>query len=82
MLDSAEATKGVFEALRWAEQIQGANQILFPEISDQVKQPDGPNNENILASDTSPDALTLALKDRLTRAASGVVIESLGVGVP
>ena len=80
--DSAEATKGVFEALRWAEQLQGANHILFPEISDQVEQPDSPNNKNILASGISPDALTLALKDRLTRAASGVVIDSLGVGMP
>ena len=59
--NSAEATKRVFEALRWAEKIQNANQILFPEISDD-----------------SLDALTLALKDRLTRAASGVVVDCLG----
>mmetsp|Transcript_10332 Transcript_10332/g.30228 ORF Transcript_10332/g.30228 Transcript_10332/m.30228 type:complete len:490 (-) Transcript_10332:166-1635(-) len=69
--DSAEATKGVFDTLRWAEQIQDADQILFPEISDRVED-----------TGASPDALTLALKDRLTRAASGVVIDSLGAGVP
>ena len=59
--DSAEASKGVFETLRWAEKIHGADHILFPEISD----------------DSSADALTLALKDRLTRAASGTVIDCL-----
>ena len=63
MGNSAEATKAVFETLRWAERVDGANQILFPEISD-----DG--TEKL-------DALTLALKDRLTRAASGVVIDCL-----
>lgn len=59
--DSAEATKGVFETLRWAEKIQEADYILFPEICDE----------------SSADALTLALKDRLTRAASGTVIDCL-----
>lgn len=59
--NSAEAAKSVFEALRWAEEVECATQILFPEIID----------------DPSVDALTLALKDRLTRAASGVVIDSL-----
>jgi tRNA threonylcarbamoyl adenosine modification protein (Sua5/YciO/YrdC/YwlC family) len=60
---SAEATKSVFETLRWAEQVEGANQILFPEIADDKSE--------------KLDALSLALKDRLTRAASGVVIHSL-----
>jgi len=78
MANSAEATKGVFETLRWAEQIQDANHILFPEISEEVEQQKCPNNKNTSISSISPDALTLALKDRLTRAASGVVIDSLG----
>jgi hypothetical protein len=60
--DSAQATKLVFETLRWAETVDGANQILFPEISE-----DDPDQH---------DALALALKDRLTRAASGVVIDN------
>jgi len=59
--DSAEATKSVFDILRWAEQVDDATQILFPEILD----------------GSSVDALTLALKDRLTRAASGVVINRI-----
>ena len=76
--DSAEATKGVFEALRWAEQISKANQILLPELSsDEVERREGCFNDSGSVSNTSMDALTLALKDRLTRAASGVVIDSL-----
>jgi tRNA threonylcarbamoyl adenosine modification protein (Sua5/YciO/YrdC/YwlC family) len=64
--DSSEATRNLFEVLRWAEQVVGADQILFPEIDDGT------------TSSTPPDALTLALKDRLTRAASGIAIDSLG----
>lgn len=77
-MNSAEATKQVFETLRWAEEIQGANQILFPEISDEMDQQELLNNRNAEFHSSSLDALTLALKDRLTRAASGVVIDSLG----
>jgi hypothetical protein len=66
--DSAEATRSVFDVLRWAERIEGADQIIFPEINGSS------------TSDTTLDALTLALKDRLTRAASGVIIHSLGEG--
>jgi L-threonylcarbamoyladenylate synthase len=78
--DSAEATKGVFETLRWAEQIQGADRILFPEIADEDEYQELLNKENKSnpISVGAPDALSLALKDRLTRAASGVVIDSLG----
>lgn len=61
--DSLEATKSVFETLRWAERVENAEQIIFPEIL-----------ENEPGKD---DALVLALKDRLTRAASGVVIHTL-----
>jgi len=59
--NSAEAAKDVFETLRWAELVDGATKIIFPEIS----------------ASGSVDALTLALKDRLTRAASGVVIHNI-----
>jgi L-threonylcarbamoyladenylate synthase len=63
--DSSLATKAVFETLRWAERVANAEQIIFPEIA-----------ENEPGKD---DALVLALKDRLTRAASGVVIDNLKV---
>jgi L-threonylcarbamoyladenylate synthase len=59
--DSAQACATVFEALRWTERVAGAERVLFPEFA---------------TSDQS-DALTMALKDRLTRAASGVVLEKL-----
>ncbi|OEU09621.1 hypothetical protein FRACYDRAFT_194889 [Fragilariopsis cylindrus CCMP1102] len=72
--DSAEATRGVFETLRWAEQIRDANQILFSEIADDDDEVEG-------RQACSLDALTLALKDRLTRAASGVIIDSLHTGI-
>lgn len=57
--DSAAAAQGLFDTLRWAEQVAGAERILFPLL------------------EHSTDALALALKDRLTRAASGVVVASL-----
>lgn len=63
--DSSLATKAVFETLRWAERVVNADQIIFPEIAE-----DEPGKD---------DALVLALKDRLTRAASGVVIDNLKV---
>jgi hypothetical protein len=59
--DSSEAAQAVFETLRWAEQVEGATRIVFPEIIDSGEA----------------DSLTLALKDRLQRAASGVVMDSL-----
>lgn len=59
--DSSEAAQAVFETLRWAEQVEGATRIVFPELHVTDKT----------------DALTLALKDRLTRAASGVVVDCL-----
>jgi L-threonylcarbamoyladenylate synthase len=60
--DSAEACASVFETLRWAEQVSGAERVLFPEFSPDQEQ---------------SDALAMALKDRLTRAASGVVLEKI-----
>jgi L-threonylcarbamoyladenylate synthase len=68
--DSVEASNRVFDILRWAELVDSATQILFPEIVDEEEDVDGSHTP-------SSDALTLALKDRLTRAASGVVIERL-----
>ena len=58
--DSKEGAAKVFDFLRWAELVEGAERVYFPE----------------LVVNEKTDALTLAIKDRLTRAASGVVIES------
>lgn len=66
--DSSQAAQCVFEALRWAERIDAeAQYIVFPQV---VQAGEGSNKE-------AHDALTLALHDRLTRAASGVVLDSL-----
>ena len=60
--DSAPAARTIFETLRWAEE-QPVSRILFPELDVAEFAPD--------------DALLLAVKDRLTRAASGVVLKGL-----
>ena len=76
--DSAEAAAKVFDALRWAEDVQGAERVYFPELV--VSQsPDASASDDKVATGTvgEEDALTLAVKDRLTRAASGVVIDTL-----
>eukprot|EP00816_Leptocylindrus_hargravesii_P004516 CAMPEP_0196816596 /NCGR_PEP_ID=MMETSP1362-20130617/56216_1 /TAXON_ID=163516 /ORGANISM="Leptocylindrus danicus, Strain CCMP1856" /LENGTH=414 /DNA_ID=CAMNT_0042193997 /DNA_START=394 /DNA_END=1638 /DNA_ORIENTATION=- len=57
--DSSEAAMRVFDSLRWSELIEGAERVYFPE----------------LVVEGESDALALAVKDRLTRAASGVIIE-------
>ena len=63
--DPNVAAANVFDALRWSENIEGAQRVYFPEIL--VEE------ENVCKE----DALLLAVKDRLTRAASGVVVETL-----
>jgi L-threonylcarbamoyladenylate synthase len=74
--DSAEAARAIFETLRWAEQQQPAAQrILFPQLSAQVDDDDTAGDGRHVRSST--DSLFLAVQDRLTRAASGVVISSL-----
>ena len=65
--DSAQAAQCVFEALRWAERVDvDAKFIVFPQVV--VSQS---------SQEVAADALTLALHDRLTRAASGVVLNSI-----
>jgi hypothetical protein len=66
----------VFEVLRWAEGVDGANKIIFPEIITATVVTAGASDRE-QQRPIGGDALTLALKDRLTRAASGVVIDSL-----
>jgi L-threonylcarbamoyladenylate synthase len=61
---AAEAAQGIYQTLRWAEQVPEARFILFaPPVSSAADQP--------------ADALLLAVQDRLQRAASGVVLDSL-----
>ena len=60
--DSSIAAATVFDTLRWSETISGANRVYFPEIH---------------VEEDLDDALILAVKDKLTRAASGVVVSTL-----
>ena len=63
--DPAEAAQWIYDCLRWAEQVADAQCILFPSL---LHDDD---------SGTGADALLLAVHDRLTRAASGVTLDSL-----
>ena len=61
--DAQKAASHVFETLRWTESVEGAIRVFVPDLSSEVR--DG-NEEG--------EALVLAVKDKLTRAASGVVV--------
>jgi L-threonylcarbamoyladenylate synthase len=63
--NSSAAAANVFDALRWSENVEGAQRVYFPEII---------IDESCVEKE---EALVLAVKDRLTRAASGVVINTL-----
>jgi L-threonylcarbamoyladenylate synthase len=69
----AQAAQRVFEALRWAESVPRAQSILFPDNLITASSGDGDD----FGGSSKEYALLLAVKDRLTRAASGVVIDSL-----
>jgi len=73
--DSNEAAQSIFGTLRWAEQVPEARRILFPQI--QQQRVNGVSVSKEGTSSKVSDALLLAIQDRLTRAASGVVIDSL-----
>jgi len=58
------AASNIFETLRWSETIDGAKRVYVPEI--------------VLEVDSTTEdgrALVLAVKDKLTRAASAVVVD-------
>jgi tRNA threonylcarbamoyl adenosine modification protein (Sua5/YciO/YrdC/YwlC family) len=63
--ESAQAAQWIYESLRWAEQIPNAKYILFAPLV------------SFKEESKLPDALLLAVQDRLIRAASGVILESL-----
>merc|ERR1712012_171929 len=64
--NSKTAASKIFDTLRWSETIDGAKRVYIPEIV--------VDNMNTKKGDNQ--SLFLAVKDKLTRAASGVVIES------
>jgi tRNA A37 threonylcarbamoyladenosine synthetase subunit TsaC/SUA5/YrdC len=58
---ATDAARLLYETLRWAELVEGADRILFPQL--------------LVSNETN--AFALAVMDRLTRAASGVAISKL-----
>ena len=73
--DPVAAASGIFEALRWSETIDGAIRVFVPELVL------GGGDGHGAADDDGDDAryeigaLVLAVKDKLTRAASAVVVD-------
>ena len=68
--NSQEASASLFETLRWSETIPNATRVYIPEID--INKNNGNNGQQF-----DDDALLWAIQDRLTRAASGVIIQTL-----
>jgi len=73
------AAANVFDALRWSETVEGAERVYFPEIEEDNGSYHEDNDDGAGSGSVSgnANALVLAVKDRLTRAASGVVVDTL-----
>ena len=69
--DPVAAAASVFETLRWSETINGATRVFVPELVVGNAELDGAEGD---AWDEI-GALALAVKDKLTRAASAVVVD-------
>ncbi|KAL3808408.1 hypothetical protein ACHAXA_009849 [Cyclostephanos tholiformis] len=69
--DPATAASSVFETLRWSETIDGAVRVFVPELILGREGHDGADGDT---SRGEIGALALAVKDKLTRAASAVVV--------
>jgi L-threonylcarbamoyladenylate synthase len=90
--DETEIARQLFNALRWAENVQGANFVLFPQLvlqssssssSSSTTNTDN-NNDNDQKQHTTvtvmivgTDSILAAVADRLHRAASGRVLTDL-----
>jgi L-threonylcarbamoyladenylate synthase len=64
------AASNVFAVLRWSESIEGAIRVFVPEIVLEDGEEEGRS-----VGGKGEGALVLAVKDKLTRAASGVVVD-------
>ena len=69
---ATQAAQSIYDTLRWAEQVPGAVRILFPMLTAKDD-----NDED----DEPTKALLGAVQDRLTRAASGKVVDQLNQAV-
>jgi L-threonylcarbamoyladenylate synthase len=76
--NSNEAAQNIFDTLRWAEQVSGAHVIIFPQIIDIEQQiPLALTTDQSCGDFVDDDALKLAIHDKLKRAASGVIVDSI-----
>ncbi|KAL7529227.1 hypothetical protein ACHAWF_002892 [Thalassiosira exigua] len=69
--DPTAAAARLFETLRWTEAIEGAERVFVPELVWEAGESDGKNDGDAEKN----GALVLAVKDKLTRAASAVVVD-------
>jgi tRNA A37 threonylcarbamoyladenosine synthetase subunit TsaC/SUA5/YrdC len=76
--NSQIAAQNVFRTLRYAENIPNIQHILFPQYLNAKDAGSATKDDE----DNEDDALTLAIQDRLTRAASGVVLTTLQQPLP
>jgi len=60
------AASNVFETLRWSETVDGATRVFVPQLVLRGDESEGQQQQ----------ALVLAVKDKLTRAASAVVVNA------
>ena len=76
--DPVAAASGIFEALRWSETINGAIRVFVPELVLGAGGGHGAADDYDVDDDDARyeiGALMLAVKDKLTRAASAVVVD-------
>lgn len=72
---SQEASASLFDTLRWSETIHNATRVYVPQID--TTQCGSGENQNKISQKLDDDPLLWAIQDRITRAASGVIIEEL-----
>jgi len=64
--DLCTAASCLFETLRWSETVDGATRVFVPEVV--------LDDDDVAARGEEGEALVLAVKDKLTRAADAVVV--------
>ncbi len=68
--NAVTAASNVFKTLRWSETVDGAIRVFVPELAL------GNDEDRGIENNSQDGALVLAVKDKLTRAASAVVVDT------
>ena len=79
-LDSRSAARGLYGALRWAEEVEGVTAVYLPELlvsSSLSSSSSSSSSSSLMLKEDDYDAMVMAMKDRLHRAASGIVIDKI-----